>query len=185
MRAPLRRHFGAALHQHRLDFVHGEAEVLVGAGPARRVNAGITAERIDHQTGIVGEGGAVCCFGCSHSLNARIGGECFSGFLRLGQAKLASRLRGDAERRQQLAHFGKLAGVMRRDHHRTGEFSAHITAIFCKPTSFSMPLRASASSAWNCSSLNGVFSAVAWISTMLPEPVMTKLASVSASESSA
>ena len=30
-----------------------------------------------------------------------------------------------------------------------------------------------------------VFSAVAWISTMLPAPVMTKLASVSASESSA
>ena len=33
--------------------------------------------------------------------------------------------------------------------------------------------------------LNGVRSAVAWISTMLPLPLMTKLASVSASESSA
>ncbi len=158
------------------------------------MDAGLAAERIDHQTGIVGEGGAAGRDRGGHRLDARVVGE---GACRFpsgsAQAELAGRLRGDAIRREQLAHFGELAGIVGGDHQRAAEFAmvprltgrTHITAIFCKSTSFSMPLRASASSAWNWSSLNGVFSAVAWISTMLPEPVMTKLASVSASESSA
>ena len=45
--------------------------------------------------------------------------------------------------------------------------------------------RANAISARNSSCENGVFSAVPWTSIMRPSPVMTKLASVSASESSA
>ena len=149
------------------------------------MNAGIAAERIDHQTGVVGKGRLAGGLGRGHRLDARIGGKSFAGFLRLGKPKFAGRLRFDAERREQLAHFGQLAGIVRGDDDRAGEFAAHATAIFCKPTSLSMPLRASASSVSNCSSLNGSFSAVAWISTILPEPVMTKLASVSASESSA
>ena len=157
MRAALLGRLGAALDQQRLDFVHGEAKILVGPRPARRVNAGLAAERIDHQTGIVGESRLAGGFRRGHRLDARIGGKCLSGFLRLGEPKLAGRLRGDAERRQQLAHFGQLAGIVRGDDDRAGELATHATASFCKPTSFSMPLRASASSARNCSSLNGIF----------------------------
>src|SRR5262249_5868317 len=138
-----------------------------------------------HQAGIVGEGGRATGARCRDSLDTCIGGECLAGFLWLRQTELARRLRGDAVRREQLAHFHQLAWIVGGNHHRTCEFPAHITAIFCRLTSFSMPLRASASNAANSSSLNGIFSAVACISTMLPEPVMTKLASVSASESSA
>ncbi len=58
------------------------------------------------------------------------------------------------------------------------------TASFCRSTSRPMPARASARRLAKSSSLKGVRSAVPWISTMPPEPVMTKLASVSAAESS-
>src|SRR5665213_607895 len=149
------------------------------------MNAGVAAERIDHQTGVVGKGRLAGGFGGGHRFDARIGGESFSGFLGLGKPKFAGRLRLNAEGREQFAHFSQLAGIVRGDDDRAGEFLAHATASFCKPTSFSMPLRASARSVSNCSSLNGSFSAVAWISTILPAPVITKLASVSASESSA
>ena len=105
----------AALDQQRLDFVHGEAEILVRSGPARRMNAGLAAERIDHQTGIVGEGGAAGRLRRGHRLDARIVGEGLAGFLRLGETELAGRLRGDAVGREQLAHFGELAGIVRGD----------------------------------------------------------------------
>ena len=105
------------------------------------------------------------------------------------QPQLARRYGVDAIGRKQFAHFGELSRIVRRDHQTARDvamfFSAHITAIFCRSTSLVTPLRASARSAENCSSENGVFSAVAWISTILPEPVRTKLASVSACESSA
>src|SRR6185437_16643839 len=185
MRAALLGCLGAALDQQRLDFVHGEAKIFVWPGPARRMNAGIAAKRIDHQTGVVGESRLAGDLGSGNRLDARIGGKSLSGFIRLGEPKLAGRLHGDAERRQQFAHFGQLARIVRGNDDSAGELSTHVTASFCKPTSFWMPLRASASSTSNCSSLKGSFSAVAWISTILPEPVMTKLASVSASESSA
>ena len=113
------------------------------------MNAGLAAERIDHQAGIVGEGSLAGRARRGHRLDARIRGESLAGFLGLAQPEFAGRLRFDAERRQQLAHFGQLAGIMRGDHHRACQLSAHATASFCKPTSFSMPLRASASSAWN------------------------------------
>src|SRR6185437_9925690 len=185
MATPLLGCLGATLDQERLDFVHGEAKVLVGSSPARRVNAGLAIQRIDHQAGVVGEGRLAGRLGCGHRLDARVLGESLSGFGRFAEPQFADRLRRDAVGREQFAHFGELAGIMCGDNDRAGEFLTHATASFCKPTSFSMPLRASARSTWNCSSLNGIFSAVAWISTMLPFPVITKLASVSASESSA
>ena len=159
------------------------------------MNAGLAIERIDDQSGIVGERGLSTRSGSGQRLDACIRAEGFPGFFRLGQRKFRSRLRAHALRREQLAHFLKLAWIVGSDHHGSGKFSGHdgskddarayATANFCKPTSFSMPLRASASNAANWSSLKGIFSAVAWISTILPAPVMTKLASVSASESSA
>ena len=66
-----------------------------------------------------------------------------------------------------------------------GAIVNHATAIFCRSTSRATPFFASAISARNSSCENGVFSAVPCTSMMRPSPVMTKLASVSASESSA
>ncbi len=62
--------------------------------------------------------------------------------------------------------------------------SYRASACFCSVTSSPMPLRARRSNSTNCSSLKGAPSAVPWISTSPPDAVGTKLASVSAVESS-
>ena len=126
MAAPLFGRFRAALDQQRLDFVHGETEILVGSGPARRMNAGLAAERIDHQAAVVGKGGAAGRFRRGHRLDARIFGEGLAGFRRLGEPEFAGRLRFDTEGRQQFAHFGELAGIMRGDDDGAGEMSARL-----------------------------------------------------------
>ena len=144
-------------------------------------------ERIDHQAGIVGESGQAGRKRCGLGLDARIVAKAHAVLIRFRQIEFTRRYGVDAVRRKQLAHLGELAGIVGRDHEAAGDAAmlAHITAIFCKSTSLAMPLRASASSAANSASENGVFSAVACISTILPEPVRTKLASVSACKSSA
>ena len=196
-----------------LDVAHSAAEILVGARPARRMDPGRAAERVDHEAGVVGErrkpGGLRR--GCG--LDQSVLGKGRAGLLGLGEAELAGRDRRDAVGREEFAHLGELAWVMGRDHEPSGdgamtlqamtlqghsipesrisegEASAscryHITASFCRSMSLPTPLRASASMSMNCASVNGVFSAVPWISTMPPFPVSTKLASVSAAESSA
>src|SRR5690606_11327859 len=65
-----------------------------------------------------------------------------------------------------------------------GKALSQAIACFCMATRSAMPARASAIRLETSSSVNGLPSAVPWISTMPPEPVMTKLASVSAAESS-
>src|ERR1700675_2334674 len=167
-------------------------------------------ERVDHQAGIVGEGRQTGCNRCGLGLDARIVAKAHAVFVWFWQIELTRRYGVDAVGRKQFAHLGELAGIMGGDNQATGDGTTdggrrrtdggrlsrglicrpssvvrHPTAIFCKSTSLPMPLRASANSAANCSSENGVFSAVACISTILPVPVRTKLASVSACESSA
>ena len=56
MPAPALGALGAALDQQALNLVHRETKILVRPGPARRVDAGLTVERIDREPGIVGEG---------------------------------------------------------------------------------------------------------------------------------
>src|SRR5205807_6367639 len=142
-------------------------------------------ERIDHQPGIIRESRQAGGKRCGLRLETRIRRERDAGFLRLGQLQLGRGNCLDAMAREQIAHLGELALVMRGDDEAAGNLPVHhITASFCRSTSLPMPLRASASSADNCSSLNAIFSAVACTSTRLPAPVMTKFASVSASESS-
>src|SRR6516164_3820796 len=179
----------AALVEFVLNGLHGAAKILIGSGPARRMDARRAAERIDRKPGIVGEGGQAGRLGGRFGLDAGVVAKAQPRLVRFLQSQFPRRCGVDPVRRKQLAHFSELAGVVGRDHEAPGkaamEKSAHITAIFCRSISFATPLRARASSAANCSSENGVFSAVACTSTMLPEPVSTKLASVSACESSA
>ena len=89
------------------------------------MNAGLAAERIDHQTGVVGKGRASGRLGRGHRLDARVIGEGRAGFLRLGKAEFAGRLRCDAVGRQQLAHFPELARIVGGDDDGAGEFSVH------------------------------------------------------------
>src|SRR5215510_3351264 len=149
MRAPLFELPCASLYQQCLNSIHSGAKILIGPGPARGMNARFPIERVDDQTGIVGERYLAACAHGGDRLDARVGRKGISGFLWLGEAEVISRFCDNAVRREQVAHFLKLAFVMGGDHHRTCEFSAHITAIFWRPTSFAMPLRASASSAAN------------------------------------
>ena len=153
------------------------------------MNAGRAVERVDRKPGIVGKGGKPGRLGRGFRLDARVVAKRHSRFVRFRKLKLACRYGVDSIGRKQIAHFSKLAGVMRRDHETPGyaamRRATHITAIFCRSISLAMPLRASAKSAENCASENGSFSAVACTSTIFPEPVRTKLASVSACESSA
>ena len=49
MRAALIGRYCAAFDQQRLDAIHRKAKVLVRSGPARRMNARLAIEGLDHQ----------------------------------------------------------------------------------------------------------------------------------------
>src|SRR5262245_54410680 len=152
------------------------------------MDAGRAAERIDGHAGVVGKGGQSRCLRCRLRLDLRVVAETRAGFLGFAKPKLAGGHGLDATGREQLAHFLELAGIVGRDDDAARKLStrrAHITASFCRSTSLPMPFFASASSVRSCSSVNGIFSAVPCTSTIRLPPVITKLASVSASESSA
>src|SRR6185503_18089306 len=104
-------------------------------------------------------------------LDARILCKARAGLLRFGKPEFRRGYRLDAVAAKQVAHFTEFAGVVGRDYELAGDaplLRAHVTAIFCRSTNLPMPLRASAISARNCCSLNGIFSAVPWTSTRLP-----------------
>ena len=121
MRAPPFGRLGAFFHQLGLDFVHREPEILVRAGPARGMNSRLAAERIDRQAGIVGEGGQAGGLGRGLRLDPRVGAEAGAGFLGLRELELARRHRVDAERREQVAHLGELARIVRGDDQAAGD----------------------------------------------------------------
>src|SRR5689334_16524215 len=104
-----------------------------------------------------------------------------------GQPEFARRNGLDAERSQKLLHLAQFASVVGGDDDLAGERAvrAHATAFFWRSTSWATPALASRSRLRNSSSEKGLPSAVPCTSTMPPEPVITKLASVSAAESSA
>src|SRR5436190_983858 len=200
MRSARRRRMCSSFAHFLFDQLHGAREVPVLAGPASGKDAGGSTERVNCKTGIVGKGSHAGGDRCADCLMAGISAKGRSALLRSGQVKLCRRNGFDPIRQKQLAHFRKLSRIVGGDHQRSGNLPAdrrarvggacrgtlaHITAIFCRSTSFISPFFASASRARNCSSVKGTFSAVPCISTNRPAPVMTKLASVSAPESSA
>src|SRR5208283_1943999 len=106
------------------------------------------------------------------------------------QPKIARRYHLQSERTHQVGDLGQLSLVVAGQHQplarrQTACHQAASTAASCAANSAVVPARASISISRNCASVNGAFSAVPWISTMLPEFVSTKLASASAVESSA
>src|SRR5690606_8977772 len=99
---------------------------------------------------------------------------------------LDARDRGQAEHAAiETLRGAEIVDIERRLENCRGFHRQDPIAIFCNSINRAMPLRAKACMAANSSSPKGRPSAVDWISTMPPEPAMTKFASVSAAESSA
>ncbi len=177
---------GATGRKLALDARHRAGKVLRAAGPAGREQPGRSVERVHAQARIVREGRQPGGVRRRPRLDGGVLGEHRAGLVRLGQVQLAGRDRLDAEGGQQLAHLAQLAGIVGRDHDPPGEEAAHqAIACFWSATSSATPALASRRRLRNSSSENGFTSAVPCTSTMPPLPVMTKLASVSAPESSA
>src|SRR6185295_10760439 len=82
----------------------------------------------------------------------------------------------------EMARRGEIVRIESRFQYPGG---AQDNACCCKEMSSAIPDLARSSISKNLASAKGSPSAVAWISTMPPVPVATKLASVSAAESSA
>src|SRR5882762_7087246 len=116
MRSALRRSRRAALLQQAFDARHRDGKILVRAGPARGENPGCAIDRVDYQSGIVGERRELRGLGRGGRLDLRIGAKRVANLVGLAKAKLAHRYRLDAVRRQQFAHFGELARIVGRDH---------------------------------------------------------------------
>src|SRR5690606_18813972 len=110
--------------------------------------------------------------------------------LRLADPQARLRQQLHAERREQLAELAQLAEVVGCQHHlrelhpQLQAQSASPSAARCALTSREMPARASSSSVSTSPRLNGTPSAVPWISTKPPAPVITTFMSVSQPESS-
>ena len=168
------------------------AEILGLAGPARRIDAGRAAERIDHEAGIVGEGRQAAPRSAAAialiAALARKSSPVSSGSGRPSSpAETASTPCGASSSRISPSLPGLWVAitsrpVIRAVHVRSDSGDRELLQ-FDQPRD---ALRARVPSARGTRPReNGVLSAVPWISTMPPSPVMTKLASVSASESSA
>ena len=151
VRSPGRRGRRALCAQAVFDLPHRGSKILGRPGPARRVDARRSAERFDHQPGIVGERRQPRRHGRRHGLDAGILAKARAGFLRLAEAELGGRNGVNPIRREQLPHLAQFAGIVGRDHQATGDpamvrpmrvSQAHITAIFCKSMSLPTPLRA-------------------------------------------
>ena len=101
--------------QFVLDGLHGDVEILVRTGPARRINARLATERGDREAAVIGE----CRQAGPHRRRPRfqfcVGGKSGAGFLRFVQPRITG---GDdiaPERLQQGGDFPDLAGVVAGD----------------------------------------------------------------------
>ena len=160
-----------------LDALHGGGEILVRPGPARRIDAGIAAQRIDAEAGIVGERRQAGGDGRGDRLERGVVLEGRAGLLRLGRpsapAVTTSRPSGRDQRRRSRAACRDCG--WRRPGVSPG-FSNPPAAGALKGSPASAARRAGrcrrgrgAISAANSASLNGAPSAVPWISTMPPD----------------
>src|SRR5579863_1455939 len=117
----LRRCGGAECVEFLFDDFHGAVEILVGAGPARGINAGLATECIDRQAGIVGQsrqaGGSCRGF----SLDARIVAKRLSGFFRLRKFEFRSRYSLDGIMRQHFTKLSDFAAIMAGNRQTPGD----------------------------------------------------------------
>ena len=102
--------------QLRLDLRPRHGEITRRPGPARRINAGLAAERIDAEPRIIGERRRIRARARRRAPSAaNWRGSVVPVSSGSGKPEFAGRDRRDAILIEQLAHFGELARIMRRD----------------------------------------------------------------------
>ena len=102
------------------DFLHGEGEVLVRSGPARRKQPRIATQRLDAQAAIVGQRRQSGQVGGLQCLQFRIGNEGRAGFFRFGQVERGGGDRIDTIGAEQRGDFTHLARIVTGDHQLAG-----------------------------------------------------------------
>ena len=161
-------------------------EVIVGlvprARPTRRKHAGHPVESVDAQAGIVGERRQTGGLQAGPRLDQRIALKrrfCLRGFVERFDVVKSQNLDVGDLWREYAAEFGQFLPVA------GGEDDFHFSnAACCSRVRSAQPFSASASSESSSSRPNAAPSAVPWISTNFPPPVMTTFISVSARTSS-
>src|SRR6185312_10433110 len=156
----------------------------MASGKAGRVDAGRAAQRVHGKARIIGDNPVGGKAAIVLRLEAGIGLEGIAGFVNRGQG---SETREDLETQGGLhaLKIGDFAGITGGEierHAKRG--SARWSRSCCMAMMRPIPSRPSRSSSRDCSSLKASCSAVAWISTYRPSPVMTRFMSTSARESS-
>jgi len=155
------------------------------------IHAGLAAERRHAKPRIVGERGQARGLGGVARLGERVLEEGPMGLFRLGHAPVRLRHGVDPKRPEHRLQLAQLAGIVRRNDDLLGHGEAPVpgrqvfSAARCSSTRRAMPLEARSISFDISSFVKGSPSAVPWISTKRPLPVMTTFMSVSQPESSA
>ena len=165
--------------------VMARREILCGSPSAEETPAFPRRPRAGtHNPELIGQADGRDASAAGGGFQFGVFGETGAGLFRFGQVKIARAHRLDAMRPQERLDFAHLALIVTGDDQTTAARQFHASARFCNSINSPMPLRASPSSCANWSSVKGAPSAVPCTSTKPPLPVSTKLASVSAVESS-
>jgi hypothetical protein len=106
---------GALFGKRIVDALHGEGEVLSGAGPAGGVDAGCAVEICNLEPRVIGERGEARSGRGGEGLEARIAFEGRLGFLGLGKVQVAGRDGIEAVRCDQFLDLPYLARVVAGD----------------------------------------------------------------------
>ncbi len=172
--------------QRAFNSRHCKPEVLSGAGPARGMNSWCSTKRGNTKSGIVSQCHVARFVGCRFGLDSGILRKTAARLFWFRQTKFNRTCGSYPKRIQQGVYLCNFPGIVTGNDKLVAGANANqsFRAFFCSATSSDVPFRASVKSSVNCASLNGAPSAVPCISTNPPLPVSTKLASVSAAESS-
>ena len=169
----------------RLGHRHDEITTVRRFGPISGVNARGAIKSVHHDPGIVGQSGQASCLDRRVRFDPRVADKCGFGFLGLVQFHFSRTDNRHVERGEKFAHFFQFSRVVRGNQNAVfGEFAAHAVAAFAASTNSPTPFSAKSISSFICPRENTEPSALIWTSISFLEPVMIKLPSTPASESS-
>ena len=167
---------------HRAD----EVAAARAFGPVGGVDAGVAAEGVDLDAAVVRERRQAAGPRRRVRLDPGVADEALLGLGRLGQPERAGGDDGERVGREEVGDLRELAGVVGRHHQPVaGEAPRHASAARCAATSSVAPFSARSRRVSNSDRVKVAPSALPWISIRPRSPVITKLASVPATLSSA
>ncbi len=94
---------------------HREGEVLRRPGPARGINAGCAAQRLDAEAAVVGERRKLRRLRGGEGLEFRILAESLAGLVGLGKTEIGGGNDFDVQRREKVGNLADLAGIVARN----------------------------------------------------------------------